>query len=148
MQGKLLSKCLAELVGTYMLVFCGTGAIVINEISGGAVTHIGIAVTFGLIVLGMIYSIGGIYGAHINPAVTIAFWIAKRFPRKKANHSCNLTSPELQKRKATIILQLTHKITGRNETLNEFAFKFDFTYAPFFILIYLLIPVRKLFCSN
>jgi aquaporin Z len=71
---------LAEALGTFMLVFAGTGAIVINDISGGAITHAGIALTFGLVVLSVIYAIGEISGAHINPAVTIAFWAARRFP--------------------------------------------------------------------
>ncbi len=75
-----MSKYIAELVGTFALVFCGTGAIIINEVSGGAVGHQGIAITFGLIVMAMVYSIGERSGAHINPAVTIAFTLSKKFP--------------------------------------------------------------------
>ncbi len=78
-----MRKYLAEIIGTFALVFCGTGAIVINQESGGAITHVGIAITFGLIVSAMIYTIGDISGAHLNPAVTIAFWVAKEFPAKE-----------------------------------------------------------------
>lgn len=68
-----MKKYLAELIGTFGLVFCGTGAIIINEISNGAISHVGIAITFGLIVMAMIYTFGDISGSHLNPAVTIAF---------------------------------------------------------------------------
>lgn len=78
-----MNKYIAELLGTFALVFCGTGAIVIDQQSGGAVTHVGVAITFGLIVMAMIYSLGDISGAHMNPAVTIAFTIAKRFQVKQ-----------------------------------------------------------------
>ena len=70
----------AEFIGTFALVFAGTGAIIINEISGGAITHVGIALTFGLVVLAMIYTLGDVSGAHFNPAVTLGFWAARRFP--------------------------------------------------------------------
>lgn len=78
-----MRKYIAEVIGTFALVFCGTGAIIINQESGGAVSHVGIAITFGLIVSAMIYTIGDISGAHLNPAVTIAFYIAKVFPVKE-----------------------------------------------------------------
>lgn len=73
----------AELLGTYILVFVGAGAIVIDSVTGGGVSHLGIGLTFGLVVMAMIYTIGDISGAHINPAVTIAFAVAKRFPKSE-----------------------------------------------------------------
>lgn len=75
-----MKKFLAEFLGTYALVFAGTGAIVIDQQSHGAITHVGIAITFGLVVMSMIYAFGEISGAHLNPGVSIAFTVAGRFP--------------------------------------------------------------------
>jgi len=78
----MLRKSVSEIIGTFALVFCGTGAIVIDNVTKGGVSHAGVAITFGLIVMAMIYGLGDISGAHLNPAVSIAFALAGRLPMK------------------------------------------------------------------
>ncbi|WP_298778532.1 MIP/aquaporin family protein [uncultured Polaribacter sp.] len=78
-----MKKYISEFIGTFSMIFCGTGAMTINEVTGGDVTHVGIAITWGLIVMAMIYAFGETSGAHFNPAVTIAFAYAKKFAWKE-----------------------------------------------------------------
>jgi aquaporin NIP len=74
---------IAEALGTFCMVFAGTGAIIVNAETGGTITHAGVAITFGLVVMAMIYAFGDVSGAHLNPAVTLAFAISKRFAMKR-----------------------------------------------------------------
>ena len=79
-----MKKYLAELIGTFALVFVGTGSVIVNELSGGSLGLVGVSLAFGIIISAMVYIFGNISGTHINPAVTIALTIGKQFPVKKA----------------------------------------------------------------
>ena len=74
-----MKKYLSEFLGTFILLFVGTGAVVVNQQTNGALGLQGIAAVWGLVIIALIYAFGDISGTHINPAVTIAFAIDKRF---------------------------------------------------------------------
>ncbi|MEK7214015.1 MAG: aquaporin [Chloroflexota bacterium] len=84
----LAKRCVAEFVGTFGLVFAGTGAVVVNQASGGQITHLGVGTVFGLVVTAMIYATGHLSGAHLNPAVTIAFGLVRHFSPREIPQYC------------------------------------------------------------
>ncbi|GFY86730.1 NOD26-like intrinsic protein 4;1 [Actinidia rufa] len=73
-------KVIAEVIGTYFVIFAGCGAVAVNKLYGGTVTFPGICVTWGLIVMVMVYTVGHISGAHFNPTVTLTFAVFRRLP--------------------------------------------------------------------
>jgi len=77
-----MKKYLAEAIATFILIFVGTGVVVVDQVSGGEVTHVGISLTWGLLVMAMIYAVGDTSGAHLNPAVTFGFWLSRRLPAR------------------------------------------------------------------
>ena len=81
--GQCRREAYAEGIGTFILVFAGTGAVMVNKITGGAITHLGISFVFGGVVAALIYGIGHLSGAHFNPAVTLAFWASGFFPKRR-----------------------------------------------------------------
>lgn len=77
-----MKKYTAEFLGIFMLIFCGTGAVMVNQQTNGSLGLNGISAVWGLVIIALIYAFGDISGTHINPAVTVAFAVDKKFPLK------------------------------------------------------------------
>lgn len=84
----MLWQIIAEIIGTYFVIFAGCGSVAVNKLYGGSVTFPGICVTWGLIVMVMIYAVGHVSGAHFNPAVTITQALFSRFPWREVSFIC------------------------------------------------------------
>ena len=135
-----MKRLVAEAFGTYVLVFAGTGAIIINSESNGTVTHVGIALTFGLVVLAMIYALGDVSGCHLNPAVTLGFFAARRFEGKWVLPyiACQLIGAAL----ASVTLRLmfpAHATLGTTlpagDALQSFVLEFVLTLILMFVIL-------------
>jgi aquaporin Z len=120
-----MKKYVSELLGTFALVFAGTGAIVINDVASGTISHVGVALTFGLVVMAMIYTFGDISGAHLNPAVTLGFVAARRMPAREAVRYIVAQVAGATAASATLrLLFAAHTTLGRTEPAGSAAQSF------------------------
>ncbi len=139
-----LRRLTAEMFGTFALVFAGTGAIVINDASGGAITHVGIALTFGLVVMALIYALGDVSGAHMNPAVTVGFLLARRFDAHWV--VAYITSQCIGAVLASLVLRLMfpdHETLGATLPSGSYAQSFVLEFMLTFLLMFVVLQITS-----
>ncbi len=140
---------LAELLSTFILVFCGTGAIVINQETNGAVSHVGISITFGLVVTAMIYSFGHISGAHMNPAVTLVALVKGDFNIQKfAGYLLFQTLGAISASLSLKLLFPTNEFLGSTLPSGSLIQSFILEYILTFILVIVIIKSTEKQNSN
>jgi aquaporin NIP len=139
-------ELIAEIVGTYILVFAGTGAIVIETLTG-AMGHVGIAMTFGLVVTVLVYTLGHISGAHFNPAVSIAFAFMRELELKRLLPYIGAQLLGAVLASATLYLLFIEEVTAvselsylgatlpRGSELQSFILEFILTFILMFVIV-------------
>lgn len=140
MQSSLPKRSLAEFIGTFGLVFATAGANVVNELSDGQITHLGVGIVSGLIITAMIYAVGHISGAHFNPAVTVGFTVGRHFPVKEVPvyWTAQLLGGSVG---ALSLLGLFGKVgimggtVPRGSTLESFGFEIPLTFILMFVIM-------------
>jgi len=139
-----MRKYVSEAIGTFAIVFCCTGAGIINQEVPGSVSHVGIAITCGLIVASMIYALGEISGAHFNPAVTISFWASKHFPFKEVMPY--IISQVIGALLASLLLKILFPLNinlGSTLPHGSYSQSFIFEFILTFILMLVILNVAK-----
>jgi len=139
-----MRKYVSEAIGTFAIVFCCTGAGIINQEIPGSVTQVGIAMTCGLIVASMIYALGEISGAHFNPAVTLSFWASKHFPLREVMPY--ITSQLIGAFLASILLKFLFPLNiklGATLPHGSYSQSFIFEFILTFILMLVILNVAK-----
>ena len=137
-----MNKLVSEFMGTFSLVFVGCGAIVVNDLYGGVLGHFGISIVFGLIIMAMIYSVGNVSGAHLNPAVTIGFYSVKRINLKQT--ILYIISQILGSIVASIFLKilfLSHQNLGTTKPSGNILTSFIIETILTFLLMFVIINV-------
>ncbi len=140
MEKSLPKRALAEGIGTFGLVFATAGANVVNELSDGRITHLGVGIVSGLIITAMIYAVGHISGAHFNPAVTVGFAVGRHFPMKEipVYWAAQLLGGSVG---ALSLLGLFGKVgimggtVPRGSTLESFGFEIPLTFILMFVIM-------------
>ena len=140
MQSSLPKRCLAEIIGTFGLVFATAGANVVDELSDGRITHLGVGLVSGLIISAMIYAVGHVSGAHLNPAVTLGFAVGRHFPVKEVpiywgSQLLGAVIGALSLRALFGEVGIMGGTVPRGSTLESFGFEIPLTFILMFVIM-------------